>query len=49
MTQEEIHILVYICASTIFFVGILMVITLVFLQKKKRGIINLETNLKTFP
>ncbi|EDP95941.1 hypothetical protein KAOT1_07228 [Kordia algicida OT-1] len=49
MTTEEIHILVFICASTIFLVGILLVITLVFLHGKKRKFINLESGVKKFP
>ncbi len=49
MTPTEIRTLAFICASTIFIVGILVVVTLVFLHKKKRKIISLESNLKTFP
>jgi len=49
MTEEEIKILVFFCASTIFLMGILLVITLVFLHRKKRKFIELEANMKTFP
>lgn len=49
MTEEEIHILVFFCASTIFVVGILLVVTFVVLHKKKRKFIDLESKLKTFP
>ncbi len=49
MTLEEIRTLVFICASTIFLVGILLVFTLVFLHKKKRKFISFESNMKTFP
>lgn len=49
MTTEEIRTLVFICASTIFLVGILLVITFVFLHRKKRKYIDLESEIKTFP
>ena len=49
MTEGEIQMLVFICASTIFIVGILLVITLVFLHRKKRKYVDLESNIKTFP
>ncbi|WP_157547124.1 hypothetical protein [Kordia zhangzhouensis] len=49
MTATEVRTLAFICASTIFVVGILVVITFVFLHKKKKKYIQLESQLKTFP
>lgn len=49
MTTEEIRTLTFICALTIFIVGIFLVVTLVFLHRKKRKFIDMESKLKTFP
>jgi amino acid transporter len=48
MGEENFHILVFICASTIFFVGILVVITFVYLRRKKSKFLELESKFKTF-
>lgn len=49
MPKENYQILVFICALTIFIVGILLVITFAFLHKKKRKYIDLESKVKIFP
>lgn len=48
MEGDNFHILVFICALTIFFVGILLVITFVSLHRKKIKYLELESEFKTF-
>ena len=48
MKEENIHILVFICALTIFIVGIVLVLTFVSLHSKKTKYLELEVKFKTF-
>ena len=48
MAINDIHTLVFICASTIFFVGIILVITFVSLHRKKIKYLKLESEFQTF-